>query len=183
MKKIVMFLLLSLMLIPLFAPSLRAETGDDVWTVANSPVYGTKFGGMLGRGLMNIATCFVDVIVHTVEGSKQGPPLVGTLTGLGSGIGCTALRVTSGALDVLTFWVPGFNGMPVSRSYSNCLDFEQQEQLEVKPQELPAAPAPGPEQYVKPAAPVNPAPARGPEQYTKSAAPAHHHDQLDYVKK
>ena len=164
MKKttIIFLILLSLVLTPqLWAQ----EAVDNVWQAARSDVYGTKFGGMLGRGLLNIATCFVDVIVHVVEGSKQGPPVVGSLTGLGSGIACTALRVTSGALDVATFWVPGFNGFPVSRSYSNCLEFEQEE-LEVKPQEL---------------APSG-APARGPEEFAKPAAPAKH-DVTDYVKK
>ena len=181
MKKIAMFLLLSLIL----TPSVWAQRAvDDVWSAANSEVYGTKFGGMLGRGLLNATTCFVDVIVHTVEGSKQGPPIVGSLTGLGSGIACTALRATSGVLDIATFWVPGFNGFPVSRSYSNCLDFEQEKELEVKSKGMPlvAAPAPGPEQYAKPAAPAV-VPTPGPEQYAKPAAAAEHHDALDYVKK
>ena len=171
MKKIWLILLLSF----IFTPSVWAQQAvEDVWSAANSPVYGTKFGGMLGRGLLNVATCFVDVIVHTVEGSKQGPPVVGTLTGLGSGIGCTALRVTSGALDVITFWVPGFNGFPVSRSYSNCLEFEGKE-LEVKPQQM--APAPVPQAEPVASAPPNP------EQYAKPAEPVKHHDALDYVKK
>lgn len=154
MKKTVIFLLLISFL---FLPNAWAQkTVDDLWEAANSEVYGTKFGGMLGRGLLNAATCFVDVIVHTVEGSKQGPPIVGSLTGLGSGVACTALRATSGALDLATFWVPGFNGFPVSRSYTNCLEFEEEE-FEVTPEELPSAvtgPAPSPEQYAKPAAPA-----------------------------
>jgi len=163
MKKAAIFLLFSL----LFIPNLWAESsGGDIYEAANSPVYGTKVGGMLGRGLLNAVTCFVDVIVHVVEGTKQGPPLVGTLTGLGSGIGCTALRATSGVLDIATFWVPGFNGFPVSRSYSNCLDFEKEE-MEVSPQELAPSGAPS---------------ARQPEDYAKPAAPAKH-DVLDYVKK
>lgn len=100
----------------------NAFAGESVWDMANADQYGKKAGGMLGRGLINVATCFVDVIVQTVRGTQDGPPFVGTLTGLGGGIGCTALRVTSGALDVLTFWVPGFNGIPVGRSYENCLE-------------------------------------------------------------
>ena len=172
MKKIVTFLFLSLIIL---SPSLWAkEARDDVWVAANSEVYGTKVGGMLGRGLLNAVTCFVDVIVHTVEGSKQGPPVVGTLTGLGSGIACTALRATSGVLDIATFWVPGFNGFPVSRSYSNCLDFEEEKEL------APAPEAATP--YMQPA-PVPAAPAPNPEQYVKPAAPAQHHDRLDYIKK
>jgi hypothetical protein len=31
------------------------------------------------------------------------------------------LRLGSGAVDLVTFWVPGFNGFPVSDSYDNCL--------------------------------------------------------------
>lgn len=176
MKKIAMFLLLSL----LFTPSVWAQKAvDDVWSSAESEVYGTKLGGMLGRGLLNVATCFVDVIVHVVEGSKQGPPIVGSLTGLGSGIACTALRVTSGALDLATFWVPGFNGFPVSRSYSNCLDFEAEtgEELEVKPQEMAPVAEPTPEPAPEPALEEP-----GPEQFAKPAEPAKH-DALDYVKK
>ena len=171
MKKIAISLLL---LTFAFTPCLWAKGDvDTLWENARSDVYGTKVGGMLGRGLLNAATCFVDVIVHTVEGSKQGPAIVGSLTGLGSGIACTALRATSGALDLATFWVPGFNGFPVSRSYSNCLEMEEGEEFEVKPQELGPAPeeAPAPE-------PVRPSP----EDYAKPAAPAKH-DAMDYVKK
>lgn len=101
-----------------------AHAKQTVWEMAESDAYGTKAGGMLGRGLINASTCFVDVIAQTVNGTKEGTPFIGTLTGLGGGIGCTALRATSGVLDVATFWVPGFNGIPVGRSYNNCLDFE-----------------------------------------------------------
>ncbi len=164
MKKFVTFLLLSSLVI---TPFVWADDVDTVWEAANSHVYGTKLGGMLGRGLLNAVTCFVDVIVHVVEGSQQGPPVVGTLTGLGSGIGCTVLRAGSGVLDIATSWVPGFNGFPVSRSYSNCL-------LSEGKQEVKSA---------EPAAPPAPAPAPAPEDYAKPAAPARHHDVYDYVKK
>lgn len=159
-----MFLLLTSFIL---TPTLWAqEAVDNLWQNANSEIYGTKLGGMLGRGILNVATCFVDVIVHVVEGSKQGPPIVGSLTGLGSGIACTALRVTSGALDLVTFWVPGFNGFPVSRSYSNCLEFEEEE-LEVRPQEMTSQ---------------EPQAASSPKDYAKSAEPAKR-DVMEYVKK
>lgn len=150
MKKraLLLFILFSFV----FNPALQAGGLDGVYEAASSENYGTKFTGMLGRGLVNIATCFVDIIVHVVEASKQGPPVVGSLTGLGSGIACSALRATSGALDLTTFWVPGFNGFPVSPSYSNCLDFEGEE-LEVQPREIvrvPPVPS-GPVTYAKPA--------------------------------
>jgi len=88
---------------------------------AESPEYGRKFGGMIGRGVLNVSTCFVDLLVNVVNETKHGPPLVGTLMGLGKGAGCTTLRALSGGVDLLTFWVPGFNGFPVSDSYENCV--------------------------------------------------------------
>ena len=121
MKKLSILILLMGVL---FTHNAFAAQNESVWEMATSDQYGKKAGGMFGRGLVNVATCFVDVIVQTVHGTQDGPPFVGTMTGLGGGIGCTALRVTSGALDVLTFWVPGFNGIPVARSYENCLETE-----------------------------------------------------------
>ncbi len=94
----------------------------NVWEMAGSPKYGEKAGGMLGRGLLNAATCFVDIPVQTVAGAKKNKPeFVGAVGGFATGALCTVLRATSGVIDVATFWVPGFNGVPVSRSYENCL--------------------------------------------------------------
>ena len=107
------------LILTLLTPNAHAS---DVWTMAESPSYGRKALGMVGRGLINIVTSPVDLIVQTVDKTKSGPPIVGTLAGLGSGLGCTVLRIGSGAIDVVTFWVPSFNGIPVARSYSNCLE-------------------------------------------------------------
>ena len=93
----------------------------SVHEAAESPQYGRKFGGMIGRGALNVVTCFVDPIVNVVNETKAGPPLVGTLTGVAKGLGCGVLRLGSGAVDLVTFWVPGFNGFPVSDSYENCM--------------------------------------------------------------
>ena len=99
-------------------PAWAART--RVHEAAESPRYGTKAGGMLGRGALNVVTSFVDVIVNIVNETKAGPPFVGTLTGVAKGTGCGVLRLGSGAVDLVTFWVPGFNGFPVSDSYENC---------------------------------------------------------------
>lgn len=88
---------------------------------AESQRYGQKFGGMIGRGLLNVLTSPVDVIANIVTETKIGPPFVGTMTGVGKGLGCGVLRLGSGAVDLVTFWVPGFNGFPVSDQYGNCL--------------------------------------------------------------
>lgn len=152
-------LLLAFLMLLTLIPVARAGE-ESVWEMAKSDKYGKKVGGMLGRGLVNAATCFVDVIVQTVHGTQDGPPFVGTLTGLGGGIACTALRATSGVLDVATFWVPGFNGIPVSKDYSNCLEVEEES----------VAPAAAPAPAVSAPAPVveeQPAPARDPLEYVK----------------
>ena len=160
MKKL---LLILPVLCILMAPMVKA---DDVWTMAQSDSYGTKAGGMLGRGLLNIATCFVDLVVATVDGTRNGPPVVGTVTGLGKGIGCTSLRVLSGALDVLTFWVPGFNGFAVCKSYADCVNCQGTAATPAPvAQPVPQAPAPAVVQMAQPM----PAPAQqeNPMQYVK----------------
>lgn len=107
----------------------------DTWEMAKSEVYKEKLGGMLGRGFVNVATSPVDIFVQTVNKTKSGPPLVGTLTGMAGGLGCTALRASSGIVDVAFSWVPGFNGFPVARSYENCIE-------ESKPAPAPVAQEP-----------------------------------------
>src|SRR3989338_1367953 len=79
-----------------------------VHEAAESAQYGRKLGGMIGRGALNVVTSFVDVVVNTVNETKAGPPFVGTLTGLGRGVGCGVLRLGSGAVDLVPLWVPGF---------------------------------------------------------------------------
>mgnify|MGYP001605385761 CR=1 FL=1 len=92
----------------------------SVHEAAESQDYGRKFGGMSGRGVLNVVTSPVDILTNTVNETKAGPPLVGTLTGVAKGLGCGILRLGSGAVDLVTFWVPGFNGFPVSDSYDSC---------------------------------------------------------------
>ncbi|MBI4395097.1 MAG: hypothetical protein HY583_02755 [Candidatus Omnitrophica bacterium] len=103
----------------IFSMSAQAK---DVWEMAESPVYKEKFAGMLGRGLLNVVTCFADIPVQTVNGAKKNKPeILGAIGGLGMGAACTVLRAASGVIDVAGSWIPGFHGVPVSRSYDNCL--------------------------------------------------------------
>ncbi len=173
----------------------------DVWEMAESESYKQKTGGMLGRGLINAATSPVDIIVQTVNKTKSGPPLIGTLTGLGGGLGCTALRAGSGILDVALFWVPGFNGFPVARSYDNCLCWEEREaytaaapvyvapvytapmvQTPVPVVTQSVAPAPI-VTIVEPAAPVATVTEPEPEPVATPKRLVREHSAYDYVKK
>ena len=146
----------------------------DVWENAQSDLYKEKVGGMLGRGLLNVATSPVDIFVQTVNRSKEGPALIGTMTGMAGGLGCTALRASSGIVDVALFWVPGFNGFPVAKSYDNCLE---ESSKVVEPVQAPAAyqaPAASQEPLVT-VTEAQPAPVR------KHVAKKH--NAYDYVKK
>lgn len=154
-----------------------ASFAKDVWENAQSDLYKEKAGGMLGRGFLNVATSPVDIFVQTVNRSKEGPALIGTMTGMAGGLGCTALRASSGIVDVALFWVPGFNGFPVAKSYDNCLE-ESSEVVE--PVQAPVAyqaqaPAASQEPLVTVTEAAQPAPIR------KHVAKKH--SAYDYVKK
>ena len=147
------------LVVAMTGPAWAART--PIHEAADSAEYGRKFGGMIGRGLLNVSTCFVDLLVNVVNETKNGPPLVGTLVGVGKGAGCTVLRAASGVIDVATFWVPGFNGFPVSDSYEDCLLMRRsaesvlsQPGMEPEPGAVPMAPSPSapsvPEQVEKP---------------------------------
>ncbi len=144
----------------------------QVHEMAESDQYGRKVGGMIARGALNAVTCFVDPVVNIVNETKAGPPVIGTLTGVAKGVGCGILRLGSGALDLVTFWVPGFNGFPVSDSYENCLagTGSRTASVEVLPPTETQAPAvagldipttePGAAQAPQPAVAVQPRPKK-----------------------
>lgn len=148
----------------------------DTWEMAQSDVYKEKTGGMLGRGLVNAATSPVDIFVQTVNRSKEGPALIGTMTGMAGGLACTALRAGSGIVDVALFWVPGFNGFPVSRSYDNCLE-ESETPAVQEPVAAPVLAQPVSQEPVVTVTEAAPAPAPVRKHVAKK------HNAYDYVKK
>lgn len=151
MKKFFALLLIFAILMP---PVVHAE---DIWTMAESDQYGRKAGGMFVRGIINAATCWVDLLAQAVDKSKSGPPFFGTLQGIATGAGCTVLRAASGVVDVAGFWVPGFNGFPVCKSYLDCVNcapkMEPVPVMEAPQPVMMEAPAPvqeeSPMKYVK----------------------------------
>lgn len=167
----------------LMVPAVFAK---DAWEMAQSDLYKEKTAGMLGRGLVNAATSPVDIFVQTVNKTRTEPPLVGTLVGMAGGLGCTALRASSGIVDVALFWVPGFNGFPVSRSYDNCVEESSEtgsssaatpvyEATPVYQQTVaPVASEPAPQEPLVTVTETQPAPVR------KHVA---QHNPYDYVKK
>ena len=91
--------------------------GRKDWMVRNasSSNYWEKAPSMFVRGLHNVAFGWVEILAQPVRHSKNAPLLFGTLTGLVMGPVMAITRTGSGLVDVLTFWVPGFNGWPLSK--------------------------------------------------------------------
>ena len=79
---------------------------------ANSSKYLVKFPSMIGRGVVTIITSPAEIVVHAVKGTKEGKPVLGTLVGLGEGIGWTLDHIGRGVLDIVTSFIPNYHGSP-----------------------------------------------------------------------
>ncbi|MBN1494009.1 MAG: hypothetical protein JW938_07670 [Candidatus Omnitrophica bacterium] len=79
--------------------------------------YGVKFGGQFLRGLLNAATCWVEIPVTTYERSVNGTtPFIDPVTGLAEGSARTVLRAASGVIDVATSWIPMYKNQLIFKS-------------------------------------------------------------------
>jgi len=173
MKKV-----LGLVAVFCIASSLTAHA-KTVWEAAESSLYREKAAGMLGRGFLNATTCFVDMFVQAANGAKEGSPqILGAVGGFAKGSVCTVLRASSGVIDVATFWIPGFNGVPVCRGYDNCIQCTQETRAPA-PIYVPQAPARAPS---APPLTVKSEPPRPPKERASPPAPKAE-DRMKYVKK
>jgi len=59
-----------------------------------------------GRGLANVATCWVELPRNLHLGLQEENPLLGVGKGLLKGTGLTATRLAVGAYETVTFFVP-----------------------------------------------------------------------------
>lgn len=169
MKKV---LLLTGVLVLAFSMTAHAK---DLWEAAASPKYGEKAPAMLGRGLLNAASCFVDMFAASVKGARETEPQVmGAIGGFAKGALCTVLRATSGILDVATFWIPGWNGIPVCRTYEDCISCGVEQPAAVT--EVPVYQAPV-------AAPVAPVVRESAPQVIETRTAPREDDRMRYVKK
>lgn len=75
---------------------------------ADSDKYWTRAGGQSLRGLINVATCWVELPRSIHEQTVIGEPFVGTCAGIGEGCGRMSLRLASGLFDITTCLIPDF---------------------------------------------------------------------------
>ncbi len=67
--------------------------------------YATDAGTKLGRGVVNVATGWVEIPKQSVIGGKENGVL-GGFGGFFKGIGLGVARTLAGAFEIATFWVP-----------------------------------------------------------------------------
>ncbi|MBI2870921.1 MAG: exosortase system-associated protein, TIGR04073 family [Candidatus Omnitrophica bacterium] len=80
-------IVLSLALV--LGPICQAEAADNA-------------GGKFGRGLVNVATGWMEVFANIIEVSKEENPFLGITVGTVKGVGMTLARTGSGLFDVIT---------------------------------------------------------------------------------
>jgi len=57
----------------------------------------------MGRGVVNVLTCWIEIPKQTHLGSQEENPLVGLAAGFVKGVGLTVLRAGVGIYEAVTF--------------------------------------------------------------------------------
>ena len=76
---------------------------------ATSDYYPVKTGGQFLRGLINAATCWLELPRSIFIDSRDGAPVVGTFLGVADGAAYTILRAGGGIIDIVTAIIPNYN--------------------------------------------------------------------------
>lgn len=92
--------------------------------------YLKKAVGMLGRGISNVAAGWSEIFIQPINWSKNSVVVVGQIQGLVMGVTMAVLRTASGAVDVGTFWVPFWYGVPMGKPALGLNDVHEFEVIE-----------------------------------------------------
>lgn len=103
---------------------------DAVVRWAASDSYVKKSVGMLGRGISNVGSGWSELIIQPYNWSKNSVVIVGQAQGVVMGATMATLRTLSGALDVATFWVPVWRGIPMGKPALGLNDVHEFEVIE-----------------------------------------------------
>ncbi|MBM3245292.1 MAG: exosortase system-associated protein, TIGR04073 family [Candidatus Omnitrophica bacterium] len=71
----------------------------------------------LGRGLLNTATCFLEIPASMYKVSEEKDEIAGWTLGVGQGFLTSFLRLFSGVFDTVTFLIPPYNKPFMSPEY------------------------------------------------------------------
>lgn len=72
----------------------------------------------LGRGLINVSTCWGEVFADFFETSKAKDPVVGATVGVAQGLVTSLYRAASGLYDIATFPFPPYDKPPMKPEYA-----------------------------------------------------------------
>jgi putative exosortase-associated protein (TIGR04073 family) len=97
-----------------YADQYDLDEGINVETInyENSPL------GKIGRGLINLATCWVEIPASMCRVSKKNDPAVGISLGTAEGVCNTLLRGATGVYDTVTFVVPEYDKPVMQPEYA-----------------------------------------------------------------
>jgi len=65
-----------------------------------------KMGKKLGRGIVNVATGWIELPKNIYDTSVESNPFIGITFGMIKGVGMTVIRTGAGVYDVATFLLP-----------------------------------------------------------------------------
>lgn len=82
----------------------------------------------LGRGLINIVTCWAEIPGQAYKVAEEKDPLTGSTLGVVEGFCSAGLRGLSGIFDVATFLIPPYNKPLMKPEYALGSAFEQFQQ-------------------------------------------------------
>lgn len=71
-----------------------------------------------GRGLVNTATCWLEIPAEFFQVSQEKNPAAGVIIGFPKGLFMTALRCLTGLIDVVTFVIPPYDKPLMKPEYS-----------------------------------------------------------------
>ena len=101
----------------------RRSIEPDLQTTPMASRYLAQAEHKIVRGTLNLVTAPADVVVCAVQGAlgivddQTMVTLVNLPIGMTEGVQHSSARALSGAVDILTFWLPGVSGVPSPRSY------------------------------------------------------------------
>ena len=101
--------------------SLEARAGDLLPDGPKPPpTYRDNAKAKLSTGLIYMGIAPIHLIEDPLQGTIDGPPLIGSIGGIGQGLMCGSVMALSGAVNVLTFWVPAW-WIDARRYYPSCI--------------------------------------------------------------
>ena len=102
-----------------YAQQSKETQQDAQYTIDTDNIrYESSPVNKFGRGLINAATCWLEVPAEVYRVAKEKGNFVGGTLGLLQGVCSTLLRAATGVVDVATFIIPPYNHPLIQPEYA-----------------------------------------------------------------